>query len=182
MVWRWIKSGKVKIDINKAEREFELLTLSDINVVQYLIRFRDKIDIYYDNDVDNYYHHAGNVQKINQELITLYASLDETIKMCNFSEEEKAIIKLMETGFTFGGIASYFEGVTGEQIKRRFNAVCKKIVNKNKELWSINIIFNYIKSDWKTCSKCGDILPMNDRFFSPDNYQGGFMRYCKNCR
>lgn len=174
--------GRVKIDIEKSSRGFEQLTLADINVVRYLIRFRDKVDIYYDNQNDNYYQHAGNIQELNQELIVLYVALDETIKKCNFTPEQESIIELIEMGYTFGNIASYLDGVTGEQIKRKFNAICKMIVNKNKEMWSLTTYFNYIKTEWKRCSKCRDKFPMNEKFFykKSDN-KDGFHNFCIKC-
>lgn len=150
--------------------------------MKYLIRFRDKVDIYYDNEIDNYFQHAGNIQEMNQELIALYVSLDYIIKKCNFTKEQMAIIKLSEMGFTFGDIAGYFEGVGGEQVKRKFNTICKKIVNINNELWIINILFNYVKNEWKMCSRCKNILPMNERFFrSHPLTKNNFQSQCRQC-
>lgn len=138
--------------------------------------------MYHENITDNYFNYAGNVQKVNQELIALYASLDDTIKKCDFIDNDLNFIKLIQYGFTFDEIAKYKNIDNIRKVKNMFNRICKRIVKKNNEMWNINIIFNHIKTEWKKCNKCGEVLPVNENFFRlEETCKDGFRPECRKC-
>lgn len=171
--------GHVKIDIHKRELPFQNLTLSDVNVVKWLILYRDKIDQYFLNQTDNFYDHAGNVKALNQELIALYASLDHLIERCNFSEKQLAMIKYLECGYGFNELPM-FKDVS--MARKSFNTVCKRIVKENEWLWKVYVHKNKLNSELKKCTKCQEKLPKNGDFFGKDaRKRDGFKSYCKKC-
>lgn len=174
--------GKVKIDLTKGERDFKILNLSDINVVKYLILYRDKIDLYYGEKTNNFYDHAGNVKELNKELINLYVCLDELIEKCEFKEEQLALLKLLFMGYSFKDIESATQKATSRTVKRRFESICKSISEMNERLWKIYIHRNYINTEFKKCSKCEREFPLTDYFYYRDKKgKDGFRSNCKKC-
>ena len=175
--------GTVKIDLHKSERNFENLSLSDINVVKWLILYRDKIDLYYGEKTDNFYNHAGNVKDLNKELINLYVCLDDLIEKCDFKEEQKALLELLFIGYTFKDIEDATQKATSRNIKRRFESMCKLIAEMNERLWKIYIHKNYLETEFRKCFKCESELPLTDYFFYKDIRKGkdGYKISCKKC-
>lgn len=174
--------GVVKIDLHKAERDFKILSLSDINVVRWLILFRDKIDLYYNEKTDNFYDHAGNVKGLNGELINLYICLDKLVDKCDFKEEQLALLKLLYMGYTFKDIEDATQQATSRTIKSRFESICKTITEMNERLWKIYIHKNYLNTNFKKCTKCETDLPLTDYFFYKDKKgKDGFRSNCKKC-
>lgn len=174
--------GTVKLDIHKREREFQILSLSDINVIKWLILYRDKIDLYYGDKTDNFYDHAGNVKELNKELVNTYVDLDRLIELCKFNEEKMALLKLLFMGYTYKDIEDVTQVATSRTIKRRFESICKSIAEMNDRLWRIYIHKNYMNTEFKKCSKCGDELPLTNYFYYKDNNKTfGYRSSCKKC-
>lgn len=176
--------GAVSIDIHRAEREFNNLNLSDINVVKYLLIYRDKVDIYMDAEIDRHYNNAGVAKNVNQELIHLYAALDMLIKSCGFNSEQLELIRKVSIGYTFKDIAemSSEAPATPQNVKRRFETICKTIVSMNNEVWLVWVSKNKLEESLKNCNKCKKKLPMTDKFFGKDIRNiDGFKGICKNC-
>lgn len=174
--------GTVKLDIQKTERDFKILSLSDINVVKYLILYRDKVDLYYNEKTDNFFDHAGNVKGLNGELINLYVCLDKLIENCEFKEEQLALLKLLFMGYTFKDIEDATHHATSRTIKSRFESICKNITDMNERLWKIYIHKNYLDTSFKKCTKCQTDLPLTDYFYYKDkSNKNGFRSNCKKC-
>lgn len=174
--------GNVKIDLKKAERDFSILSLSDIHVVKLLILYRDKIDLYYSEKTDNFYDHAGNVKGLNKELINLYVCLDDLIEKCNFRDDQMALLKLLFIGYTYKDIEDATQIATSRNIKRRFESMCKQIVEMNERLWKIYIHRNYLNTEFKKCTKCQTDLPLTEYFYYRDNNKNfGYRSRCKKC-
>lgn len=174
--------GSVKIDLNKSERDFKILSLSDINVVKWLILYRDKIDLYYGERTDNFYDHAGNVKELNKELVNTYVCLDELIVKCKFKEEQMALLKLLFMGYTFKDIEDATKIATSRTIKKRFMSMCKSISEMNDRLWRINIHRNYLNTELKKCLECGTELPLTKDFFYRDKEnRDGYKTDCIKC-
>jgi hypothetical protein len=174
--------GMVKVDIHKGERQFKDLSLSDINVVKWLILYRDKIDLYFGEKTDYFFDNAGNSKELNQELINTYAYLDELIEKCDFKEEQIALLQLLFMGYTFKDIEDTTKETTSRTIKRRFESICKTISEMNNRLWKIHIHSNYLETQFKRCSKCNAELPLTDYFFHKDKKgKDGFRNNCKKC-
>jgi hypothetical protein len=172
--------GHVKVDINKNERQYQLANFSDIEVVKGLLLLRHKLDRY-DCLEETRVLDAGSYTELNQQLIILYADLDVLIDKCQFGESQLALLKLLQAGLTFEDIES-FVAVTAKNSRRAFNSICKRIVQQNNEDWIIWATFNHIPSEWKTCSKCGESLPLNERFFNKkDDSKDGFRSICSKC-
>lgn len=167
--------GSVKVDVHKYGSYLHYLTLSDINVVELLIRFRDKIDIYYKREV------CGTLGDINEEVIALYVDLDNLIKQCDFDDMQLRIIDLLQRGYNYHSIAQMF-ALSDVAIKNRFDVICRKIVKKHTDNWLQTIYLNNIKCDWKTCPKCKNTYPLIPYFFGFDSSRNNFRRYCKKCQ
>jgi hypothetical protein len=126
--------GAVNIDLKKKERGFESLTLSDENVVKYLILFRDKVDETYGININVDFNQSGDTFELNSELIALYISLDQTISKCRFKEKELRFLKYLFEGYTIRNVIKekLFPRKTTYRI---FNRIVKRIVEVNKNAW-----------------------------------------------
>jgi hypothetical protein len=175
--------GSVKVDVHKGDRQFKNLSLSDISVIKWLVLYRDKIDLYYGEKTSQFYDHAGNSKELNQELINTYAYLDDLIEKCDFKDEQQALLKLLFMGYTFKDIEETTREATSQNIKRRFNSICKAIADMNDRVWRIYIHKAYLETETKKCKKCEEDLPLTNFFFSPDKTgKDGFRNICKKCR
>lgn len=126
--------GAVSVDIHKQEREYKDLTLSDDNVVRYLILYRNKVDISYGANTNININFAGDMFEFNQELICLYASLDETIKEAKLTERQNKLLEILYEGNTRQD-ASEILGLNRKGIYRMLDRIVDKIVDTNNELW-----------------------------------------------
>jgi hypothetical protein len=129
--------GSVSIDIKAKERDYYLLTLSDHNVVKYLIKHRESIDKTYPR-IDNIaisIDEAGSISELNQEVIALYVSLEDTIKRCKFNDNERMIINMMFEGHTLSDIYNITKKISKQGIYKYFDKIVEKIVSKNNEMW-----------------------------------------------
>lgn len=171
--------GAASIDIYKAEREFHNLNFSDTNVIKWLIVYRDKVDVYYGAERDTHYNNAGNVKYVNQELIHIFAYLDELIKQCDFTQEQLKLIHFVSIGYTFKDIE---EQSDRKNVKRRFEAICKVISQMNNELWSLWVTTVFLNEETKVCTKCKKALPQKEKFFGREGRtKDGFQASCKKC-
>lgn len=175
--------GLVKIDVHKAERQFERISLSDIECVKGLIKYRWMIDTYQGIEMTKESNLAGDVKPMNPELIVTYIDLDNLIKQCNFSEKQLDIITLLMQGNSEQDIADYFEqDVSG--INRTFNLICAKIQAKHDFLWKYEHMFvNHLKAPWdyKQCNRCGWKPALPEFFGSDKRNRDGFKGVCKAC-
>lgn len=135
--------GAVTIDIHKKERDFQSLNLSDMNVVKYLILHRNKIDSIYEVNTNNNIYQAGEVFEFNQELITLYASLDKLIEKIKLKDREKVMLKLLFDGNEISDVINEY-GYPRKTAYRMFNRIVEKIVNQNNEDWQRVVKSNFL--------------------------------------
>lgn len=138
--------GVVGLDIKKKEREFEPLTLSDENVVKYLILYRSKIDPNYGASINLNIYEAGDTFEFNTELIALYASLDKTIEKCRFKEKELRFLNLLFGGYTIRDVIKRFKLYRRMTAHRTFNRIIKRIIEVNHQEWK-KCINNTISKD-----------------------------------
>jgi hypothetical protein len=131
--------GSVAVDIHKKEREFEHLTLSDHNVVKYLILFRNKVDVSYDANVNIDISQAGDMFEFNQELIALYASLDETIKNIKFRDKDAKLLELVFEGNSIPDIIKHYD-YPQKTAYRILDRIVEKIVEENNILWKKSMV------------------------------------------
>ncbi|UUV45909.1 transcriptional regulator [Bacillus phage vB_BanS-Thrax1] len=126
--------GSVAIDTKKKEREFEHLTLSDENVVKYLILYRSKVDMSYGANTNIEINSAGDTFDFNQEIIVLYASLDNLVKEAELTEKQNMLLKLLYEGHSVND-ACQILNKHRSVVQRNFNRIVAKIVSTNNEIW-----------------------------------------------
>lgn len=127
--------GAPSVDIHKKERDYKDLTLSDRNVVKYLILYRSKVDVAYNTNVNINIEQAGDVFEFNQELIALYASLDVTIELCKFKQKQSRLLELIFEGHTLHDICNMDIGFKRSATYDLFDRMVGKIVEMNHSLW-----------------------------------------------
>ena len=143
------KLGSVQVDIYKKEREYKHLTLSDENVVKYLILYRSSVDVSYGANINVNINQAGDMFDFNQELICLYASLDNVISRLGLKDKEKEIIDLVFDGNAISDVVNNY-GYARKTAYRIFNKVVDKVVEMNYEDWKSSVkktIHNQEKSN-----------------------------------
>lgn len=126
--------GSVSVDIHKKEREYNNLTLSDENVVRYLILYRSSVDVGYGANTNININQAGDMFEFNQELICLYSSLDVILSKIELKEREKILLDLIFEGNTISDIVKNF-GYAKMTAHRIFNKIVDKIVKENFIEW-----------------------------------------------
>ena len=126
--------GSVSVDIHKKERVYMDFSLSDKNVVKYLILCRSKIDLAYELNTNVNIHHAGDTFEFNQELICLYASLDSLIEKINFKDGDREILELLFRGSSVGDLIRD-EVLPQKTAYRTFNRIVSKIIKANNSAW-----------------------------------------------
>lgn len=175
--------GSVKVDLHGKEMFYKDLTLSDESVLQLLIEYRYKYDTYLHNETNYVFSEAGDVAHVNQELIALYASIDQLIKQCKFSNEQLKIIKRFEHGYTMQEMADSLGLGTASNARRRFKSIIKKMVSTNEWNWRKTVYYHTIGLKNKQCSKCREVLPATNEFFTGKNDSSdGYHPYCRECK
>ena len=137
--------GAVSVDIHKKGREFEHLTLSDEDVVKYLILYRNKVDVAYGANTNIDINSAGDMFEFNQELICLYASLDNVIDSIDLNEKELDFLRLIFEGNTISDVINVYKLYPKKTAYRTLNRIIDNIVEKNYKEWKRvldNTIFN----------------------------------------
>lgn len=127
--------GAPSVDIHRKERDYKDLTLSDKNVVKYLILYRSKVDVAYNTIANINIEHAGDVFEFNQELIALYASLDVTIELCKFKQKQTRLLELIFEGHTLHDICNMDIGFKRSATYDLFDRMVNRIVEMNNTLW-----------------------------------------------
>lgn len=115
------------------------MNLSDINVVKYLLKNRYEVDRYYKETQDNCYDNAGVTGNVNQELISLLASLDCLMKEIKFTNIQTEIINLLEVGFTYSDISN-MTNRDRSNIRKQFTYLCEKVVKENYKRWKKQMV------------------------------------------
>jgi DNA-binding NarL/FixJ family response regulator len=122
------------VDVHKKERDFQQLTLSDENVVKYLITYRSKVDVSYGAVSNIDINQAGDMFEFNQELIALYASLDKLTKSSKLTDKQVEILEYFYKGYTASDIAKS-RGTARKYIYETLNVIVGKIVTQNNIEW-----------------------------------------------
>lgn len=139
--------GRVHIDIEKKEREFKTMTLSDENVIEYLILYRDKVDPHYGVDISTDIFEAGDTFDFNRELIALYITLDEIIEKCGFNEKELMFLRYLFEGYTIYEVAEEYKLYSVMTAYRVFDRIVKRISEVNYQEWKKWLNNNVLKDE-----------------------------------
>lgn len=166
--------------ITNKDIEYRPFVLSDEKVVELLISFRYKYDENMFLENGSMFHVTGG-KPLNQELIATYVSLDETIKKCNFSEQQLKLIKMIEQGYTCREIEETLK-LDNSNVIKSLKTIYKTIVSTNLREWRKSIYTNKLELKTKQCSKCKEDLPATDEFYAFDSTNNRFKASCKRCR
>lgn len=126
--------GAVSVDIHKRGREYEDLTLSDENVVRYIILFRSKVDVNYGATTNIDINQAGDTFEFNSELIALYVSLDKLIEKIKMKDKDWEFLNHVFNGYTVGDIIEDFD-FPRKTAYRTLDRIVSKIVDANDLEW-----------------------------------------------
>src|SRR5690606_206759 len=144
-----------------------------------LLQYRFDYDKHYMSKVNNHYDYAGDTFDFSQSMINTYATLDKLIEWCNFNSEQIEIIIMIQKGYTYQEIADKFGLSKNDNIRKKFNKICKDIVVTNNRIWRKYIYTNKLNLKTKKCSKCKEELPAVNEFFRgrTDGYGDGFYNF-----
>ncbi|WP_155590579.1 sigma-70 family RNA polymerase sigma factor [Lysinibacillus cavernae] len=159
------------------DTKYNQLVLSDITVIKELLTFRGSID-------DTNFNQgacATNSLKMNTDVISLFADLDELIKKA-LNEEQIKLLSYITKDYSYYTIAKVL-GIPVKTVGSRFNTICLKIKQENDRQWRKVTYINKLRLKTKRCSKCHDILPATDEFFSLNSSSRDlFHSQCKKCK
>lgn len=119
--------------------EYENFTLSDKNVIKYLILYRSKLDLLYNSNV-NSINEAGDLFKVDQEIIVLYASLDSIIEQCNFNKKQLKLLDYIFQGNTIYDIYNMNVGYGKSATYEMLNKIINRIIMVNNNNWKLSMI------------------------------------------
>ncbi|MGE7916534.1 hypothetical protein [Lysinibacillus xylanilyticus] len=159
------------------DTKFKQLVLSDVTVIKELLTFRGSID-------DTHFNQgvcATNSLKMNTDVISLFADLDGLIKK-SLNEEQIKLLNYIAKDFSYYTIGKIL-GIPVKTVGSRFNTICLRIKHENDRQWRKVTYINKLKLKTKRCSKCKDILPATDEFFSLNSSSKDLLHsQCKKCK
>ncbi|MFS0643699.1 LuxR C-terminal-related transcriptional regulator [Siminovitchia sp. 179-K 8D1 HS] len=168
--------------LSSKDIQFMPFVLSDVNVIELLIRYRYKYD-------ENLYlkdfgrsRFVDGETSINEEMIAVYLDLDRLIKECKFDKVQVKMIKMLEHGYEQNEIAEEL-GLREQTIEGRMKTIFRRIKQQNDWNWRKAVYKKSLELKTKECNKCKEELPATSEFFSTNNdSKDGFYSLCKICR
>lgn len=121
--------------MSSRDSDYTNFTLSDKNVVKYLILYRNKLDVTYNSNFNIDINLAGDTFELSQEVIALYASLDDTIARCNFKDKSKKLLDLLFMGYIIHDICNMDIGFKRSATYDLFDRMLDRIVKENNVMW-----------------------------------------------
>lgn len=159
------------------DTKYKQLVLSDLTVIKELLTFRGTID---DTNL-NQGACATNSLKMNTDVISLFADLDGLIKK-SLNEEQIKLLAYITKDYSYYSIGKIL-GIPVKTVGSRFNTICLKIKQENDRQWRKTVYINKLKLITKRCSKCNEVLPATDEFFSLNSSsKDHFHSQCKKCK
>lgn len=114
---------------------------------------------------------------IDEDSICCKIDLDNAIDRCKFTKKQSEILELWVMDMKVTEIANYLD-VDTKQVDSMLNSICNKIIKIYREQYEDWIGFNFVKSEWKKCSKCGEYKLLK-RFRKWG--KRGLYQYCRDC-
>lgn len=174
--------GKVKVDLYSRELEYKNYTLSDIKVVELLLRFRYKYDPYMYAQPNNNFTQAGDIEPMNAEAIALFQDLNRMIEKADLSPRQLKIVELVQEGYSLNQIAKKLDVKSTNTISSSFKTACRKMVKQNLWEWRKVTYTQTLELRTKQCSKCKEELPGTVEFYRDDSRNKDmFQSRCKRC-
>lgn len=161
--------------------EYTQFVLSDMKVIELLLRYRYKYDEYWLDDCTSTWDDLNGNMFFNEEAIITYQDLDKLIEQCNFNKTQRKMIKMLEQGYGQGEIARLL-GMQPSKIRGRLKTIFKRIKQQNDWNWRKVVYKNKIGLKTQQCITCKEELPATEEFFyiREDN-DNGFHSKCKRC-
>lgn len=175
--------ARLQIDLHKGSREWEKITFSDIEAIRGLIRFRTRFDLLFERHQYDIVDASTDLSGYEEGILCTYVDLDNLINKVRLNEIQNEVLKLYMRGYDEVDIAEELD-IKEVTVDSTINTVCKKIVKENYEQWKSWIYWDKkrVTSNYKKCSKCGEMLPETDDYFSPKiDGKNGFQAFCKEC-
>lgn len=176
--------GRVQVDLHKGSRGWENITFSDIETIRGLIRFRTRFDLLFERSQYSIMDSSTDLAEYEEEILCTYVDLDNLIAKIKINKIQNDVLTLYMKGYDEKDISDVLN-IKEVTVDSTINTICKKLVDVNYELWKSNVFWDTkrVTSNYKKCSKCGEMLPMNEEYFSPDIRNiGGLHSHCKKCR
>jgi DNA-binding CsgD family transcriptional regulator len=163
--------GAVKVDIEKGDRMAKEIKLGEADHIKALIRNWHRVQ-YAMDDIKS---------PISNELLCIYVDLMHLINNTELTDRQNEVLELMFDEYTEEEIGKELN-VTQQNVNGIMKSICKRIADEANRDWVDLTRYNYVPTEYKTCSKCKQILPRLSLFFSPklDNTDG-FQSFCKKC-
>ncbi|EON72846.1 hypothetical protein [Lysinibacillus sphaericus] len=161
------------------DSKYQHLVLSDETVIKELLTFRGSID----DTMLNGSHGvcATNTLKMNTDVISLFADLDELMKKC-LNEEQLKLLEYIAKDYTNYNIGQLL-GIPVKTVGRRFHTICLQIKQENDRQWRKVVYTKKLNLKTKRCSKCKERLPATDEFFSLNSSSKDlYHSQCKKCK
>lgn len=128
--------GAVSVDIHKAQRDYKNFTLSDYNVIKYLILYRAKLDTSRNSVINIDIQKSGDIFDFNEEIICLYASLDKLLGCIKLRDKDKKFLNLIFEGHTLPDIIEMYDDYPKKTAYRILDKIIERTLEANLNDWT----------------------------------------------
>ena len=179
-----VVTGRMVI-IGRYNAEWDMVNLSDPNSIKGLLKFRYRFDLLLEDGSSRYGLDSNcDLADLSDDIICLYADLDNLISKANFNEYQTKILNMYIYGNTEDDIAEML-GVGKQSINSVIDRMCEVLCELNYQDWKLNYVFwnkARVRSNFKKCSKCGGFLPVTEEYFYREkSTKDGFRLECTKC-
>lgn len=113
------------------------------------------------------------------DMMCCHIDLLNIMKKCKFTERQLEILDLWSRDYSVTEIADILD-ISHPEVNNYFNRMLNKITKKYEEQYEDWIGFNYKKSEWKQCSRCGEVKLIQRFNKEPKGFMG-VKPHCKDC-
>lgn len=161
------------------DARFKQLVLSDETVIKELLTYRGSIDDTLLNG--NQGGCTSSTLKMNTDVISLFIDLDELIKK-SLNDEQIKLLTYIAKDYSYHKIGQLLE-IPIKTVGRRLSTICSRIKQENDRQWRKIVYTEKLHLKSKRCSKCKEVLPATDEFYSINNSSKDlYHSQCKKCK
>jgi predicted DNA-binding protein (UPF0251 family) len=106
--------------------------------------------------------------------------LNNLLNQINLNEIEKEILNLWRNSNSMQTNIAKTLNVKRHFVDSTLNSICKRIVDKYKEQYEDWLYLNYLRGEYKRCSKCGEIKLISS-FNKDASRRDGYKYICRKC-
>ena len=182
--------GVVRIETlnqNRNYHEWEAVSLSDVDTIKGLIKYRVKFDKFYDAkrfESKNPFVSNG-VPEFHEIVEVTYLDLERLIKNAKLSDSQGFIVSKLMQGYSENDLAEILKNDVSNVLSV-FDTACKKIKEQNDFEWYEWLETSgkiKVEGEYKQCSKCKRWLKAIEENFAPDKTgKYGLRSICRRCR